>query len=207
MTEHPEYLGLMADVIASPDDDVPRLIAADWLDDHGEHGHAAFVRFQVANPWAEWACTPLFPKGTFDGLEYAPPLPAMCERAVYRRGFVEEVLVVARNWKTVGGRLARVNPLRRVRVLLSAVKVGSHVDVEEVEPRQSYAASYFFYVTEDLEAIDGVFGGRAIALWKAFDTREQAAEAMTRYMLAAVSPRCRQTVAKGPGTAGVAGTA
>jgi uncharacterized protein (TIGR02996 family) len=38
---------LLAAVIASPDDDLPRLVYADWLDEHGEPERAEFVRAQV----------------------------------------------------------------------------------------------------------------------------------------------------------------
>jgi uncharacterized protein (TIGR02996 family) len=34
-------------VIADPDDDLPRLIAADWLDEHGQPERAEFIRAQV----------------------------------------------------------------------------------------------------------------------------------------------------------------
>lgn len=44
--DHPEYRGLLWDVIDSPADDLPRLILADWLDDHGEPGRAEFIRAQ-----------------------------------------------------------------------------------------------------------------------------------------------------------------
>lgn len=41
---HPEYLGLLRSVCEKPDDDAPRLILADWLEDHGESDHAGFIR-------------------------------------------------------------------------------------------------------------------------------------------------------------------
>lgn len=44
--DHPEYRGLLWDVIDNPADDAPRLILADWLDDHGEPGRAEFIRAQ-----------------------------------------------------------------------------------------------------------------------------------------------------------------
>ena len=43
---------LLAAVAADPDADLPRLLLADWLDDHGESDRAEFVRLQV-----EWAGT------------------------------------------------------------------------------------------------------------------------------------------------------
>ncbi len=38
---------LLAAACARPDDDTPRLVLADWLDDHGDAARAAFVRAQV----------------------------------------------------------------------------------------------------------------------------------------------------------------
>ena len=44
----PARLGaLLRAVVAAPDDDVPRLVAADWLDEHGEAERAEFIRVQV----------------------------------------------------------------------------------------------------------------------------------------------------------------
>jgi uncharacterized protein (TIGR02996 family) len=43
----PEWEALLRAVAASPADDVPRLVAADWLDDHGQPDRAEFVRAQV----------------------------------------------------------------------------------------------------------------------------------------------------------------
>jgi uncharacterized protein (TIGR02996 family) len=39
---------LLRAVIAEPDDDAPRLIYADWLDEHGQSERAEFIRVQVA---------------------------------------------------------------------------------------------------------------------------------------------------------------
>jgi len=38
---------LLAAVLAAPDDDAPRLVYADWLDEHGRPDRAAFIRLQV----------------------------------------------------------------------------------------------------------------------------------------------------------------
>jgi uncharacterized protein (TIGR02996 family) len=37
---------LLASILANPDDDAPRLIYADWLDEHGEPERAEFIRVQ-----------------------------------------------------------------------------------------------------------------------------------------------------------------
>src|SRR4051812_1418443 len=39
---------LLASIHATPDDDAPRLVFADWLDEHGEPERAEFIRLQVA---------------------------------------------------------------------------------------------------------------------------------------------------------------
>ena len=38
---------LLADIIANPDDDAPRLIYAGWLGEHGDEARAEFIRTQV----------------------------------------------------------------------------------------------------------------------------------------------------------------
>jgi uncharacterized protein (TIGR02996 family) len=40
--------GLLASIFERPDDDVPRLVYADWLDEHGQPERAEFIRLQVA---------------------------------------------------------------------------------------------------------------------------------------------------------------
>jgi uncharacterized protein (TIGR02996 family) len=41
-----EHLGFLRAVIDAPDDDVPRLVYADWLDEQGEHERAEWIRVQ-----------------------------------------------------------------------------------------------------------------------------------------------------------------
>lgn len=45
--DHPDYRALLQSVILAPDDDLPRLVLADWLDDCGLEGtanRAAYIR-------------------------------------------------------------------------------------------------------------------------------------------------------------------
>jgi uncharacterized protein (TIGR02996 family) len=39
--------GFLEDILAHPDDNTPRLIFADWLDEHGDSARAEFIRVQV----------------------------------------------------------------------------------------------------------------------------------------------------------------
>ena len=45
-TTHEE--AFLEDIVAHPDDDAPRLVFADWLDDHGDADRAEFIRLQVS---------------------------------------------------------------------------------------------------------------------------------------------------------------
>jgi uncharacterized protein (TIGR02996 family) len=44
---------LLAEILANPDDDTPRLIFADWLEEHGDSDRATFIRLQVQEPHTE----------------------------------------------------------------------------------------------------------------------------------------------------------
>ena len=37
----------LEDILAHPDDDTPRLIFADWLDEQGDSARAEFIRVQI----------------------------------------------------------------------------------------------------------------------------------------------------------------
>src|SRR5215207_1617840 len=46
----PQYMAFEADLTAHPDDDTPRLVLADWLEEHGDRHTAAraeFIRVQI----------------------------------------------------------------------------------------------------------------------------------------------------------------
>lgn len=40
------YIGLLQAILAAPDDDTPRLILADWFEEHGDGERAEFIRVQ-----------------------------------------------------------------------------------------------------------------------------------------------------------------
>lgn len=57
LTTHPDYLALLRAVCIDPDDDTPRLVLVDWLEERGEEGPAQQIRFGCANPLKVWWCT------------------------------------------------------------------------------------------------------------------------------------------------------
>src|SRR5262245_15977158 len=94
-------------ICANPDDDLPRLVFADWLDEHGEPERAEFIRVQI-----EFArLSAAGPKGdelkarldelkarekhllAAPGVRWHPPLPAGVMVGSSVRGFVGSVLV------------------------------------------------------------------------------------------------------------------
>ena len=42
-------------ILETPDDDTPRLIYADWLDEHGDVARAEFIRLQCRLADINWA--------------------------------------------------------------------------------------------------------------------------------------------------------
>jgi uncharacterized protein (TIGR02996 family) len=51
MTEQEAFLQA---IIEEPDDDTPRLVYADWLDEHGQHDRAEFIRVQCLQASLPW---------------------------------------------------------------------------------------------------------------------------------------------------------
>ncbi len=45
--DHPEYAAFIANILASPKDDIVRVVFADWLDDDRDPDRAVFIRIQV----------------------------------------------------------------------------------------------------------------------------------------------------------------
>ncbi len=116
---HAAFLAAIAD---RPDDDLPRLVYADWLDENGDEVRAEFIRTQIelAN------LTPTDPRRAGlaarerDLLRYHKHEWQLAEVSgrsqVFRRGFVELVNVSA-DWLVAHPRaLATPNTLRAVRV-------------------------------------------------------------------------------------------
>ena len=107
-------------IVADPDDDAPRLVFADWLDDHGDADRAAFIRAQVR-------LARLAPKGPdrldledeADDLqrrhpEWAGRLPELARAWEFRRGFVEAITLHSGDFLCYASGLTADFPLREV---------------------------------------------------------------------------------------------
>lgn len=105
---------LLADIIACPDDDTPRLIFADWLEDNGEPERAEFIRLSVRSPKAVWT-------RLVNGFGYEPwinPLSASPSLSfgcwAWNRGFVFEIHCTLRQWLDHGRAICAAHPIKRV---------------------------------------------------------------------------------------------
>src|SRR5262249_34567872 len=93
----------LAAIRATPGDDVPRLVYADWLQEHGRAGRAQVIRVQIelatSTPADERYCDLVERQaelGVILGAELLaewPQLPEGWQRGPFRRGFPEEVIV------------------------------------------------------------------------------------------------------------------
>jgi uncharacterized protein (TIGR02996 family) len=122
-TSRPEEAGFLQDILAHPDDDAPRLVYADWLDDHGEETRAEFIRLQIElAQLEEW-------DARRPGLEqrqkrllklHARPWGEGMVRKVYggefRRGFLERIELPPNVFLANADELFRRFPLRRLRL-------------------------------------------------------------------------------------------
>src|SRR5262245_15431683 len=95
----------LAAIQEAPDDDAPRLVYADWLEEQGDADRAEFVRLQCAlarldeddegRPALEARERALWKK---HGKDWRRPLAPFSRKFAFKRGFPEEVLVPAQTF-------------------------------------------------------------------------------------------------------------
>jgi uncharacterized protein (TIGR02996 family) len=121
---------------AYPDDDAPRLIYADWLEERGDP-RGEFIRVQLAlarqdddggHPREVAEVRSRWERRERDLLEahretWTAPLQGLATGAKFRRGFIEEVNVTARQLVERAHELFAIGPIRHLRLL----DVGSHL--------------------------------------------------------------------------------
>jgi uncharacterized protein (TIGR02996 family) len=111
-------------ICASPDDDTPRLVFADWLDEHGDAKRAEFIRASCELEQVE---------------EFGPRWRALCERTrklldpnrakwsseladrkllhvEFRRGFVDEVTIYSKRFVSDAANLMALAPIQRLKL-------------------------------------------------------------------------------------------
>lgn len=125
----PDAAGFLDRVRERPDDDGPRLILADWLDEHGDP-RGAFIRVQVALARLpeDDARRGELVRQEQDLLArysdvWAAPLRGIAAGPVFRRGIIEEANVTARQFLANADALFGAAPIRHVQLL----DVGGHL--------------------------------------------------------------------------------
>ncbi len=119
MNSHPGFLDA---IHAAPDDDTPRLIYADWLDENGDPDRAEFIRLQIDSA--------RLPEGDPRGVDLdvraeeilaareTEWLGEWSERLVhwsFQRGFLDAITIEAEPFLTRGDELFQRFPVRKVR--------------------------------------------------------------------------------------------
>src|SRR5687768_678746 len=110
----------LSDIIADPDDDTPRLIYADWLDDHDDPDRGEFIRVQCRlarhSPTTDSRLLQreqdLLREHRARWLHHLPDW--VSSSAIFRRGFVEEISGPALYFLASAPQLFRATPLRTV---------------------------------------------------------------------------------------------
>jgi uncharacterized protein (TIGR02996 family) len=108
-------------IIENPDDDTPRLVYADWLEEHGDPDRAEFIRVQIE-----------MGRGVADPetghrlrqrevcllreheLRWTTPLHGLVQRARFVRGFPERVTLLAEGFLRHAGAVFRLAPVRHL---------------------------------------------------------------------------------------------
>jgi uncharacterized protein (TIGR02996 family) len=113
--------GFLERIRAEPDQDVHRLVYADFLDEHGDSDRAEFIRLQVRLARGEAAPeeTPALRRREREllvahELEWTAPLHGIVQRARFVRGFVERVTLLPEGFIQRGEELFRLAPVRHV---------------------------------------------------------------------------------------------
>ncbi len=122
---------LLAAVCAAPDDDLPRLVYADWLDENGDPDHAEFIRVQIERANGTLTETAAIREkvlmDTTAGRwlarlrEPGGPLSTQRSHGQFRRGFVEAVWMPARWFLEHAERLFATAPVNELRVVFDDV--------------------------------------------------------------------------------------
>ncbi|HEY1378820.1 MAG TPA: TIGR02996 domain-containing protein, partial [Gemmataceae bacterium] len=119
----PDADAFLRAVIDNPDDDLPRLVYADWLDEHGDAERAEFIRVQCAMarpPMTKAQFERWFGRSqellTMHRERWVGPIGELVEFASFRRGFVYRIDLPATAFLAHAQRLWSLAPIGWVRL-------------------------------------------------------------------------------------------
>ncbi len=131
----------LADICEHPDDEAPRLVYADWLDEHGQAERAEFIRVECelehteeySPRWRQLSARQLALIRAHKK-EWVKPLKGWTYSTHFRRGFVETVMVNEKRFTTRAAELFRLTPVRTVQFTrLYPLYTGQHVPAVTLE--------------------------------------------------------------------------
>lgn len=144
---HPDEAAFLEGVCAEPENDAPRLIFADWLDERNDP-RGEFIRVQVAiaqlstnDPQRDLLLDREAQLLARFHVAWTEPLKKIAGWAEFRRGFVETVNIDARTFLRRASDLFRLAPVRQIRFL----DVGSSLDRVMSSPQLDHLTSITIY--------------------------------------------------------------
>jgi uncharacterized protein (TIGR02996 family) len=109
----------LASIIESPDEDAPRLIYADWLEEHGQGERADFIRVQcelarMSEDDPRRGDLMARERASREGREkeWVGPLGGLMEKCEFRRGFVEGITLAGEDFLTHAEAIFAAAPVR-----------------------------------------------------------------------------------------------
>ncbi len=113
----------VAAICAEPDDDLPRLIYADWLDDRGDP-RGEFIRLQLSNHVGEPAkAARMIELEKLYGRKWAGPFADWAYMIGFRRGFPEHLVIQADVFVDFADEIFKIAPIRGVSLIGAAKKI------------------------------------------------------------------------------------
>ena len=122
---------LLEAIFAAPDDDAPRLIYADWLDEHDEPAQAALIRAQVLSPQIRPDTTTL-PLEIWEAYlaEVSEYLATEVLSIDYSRGFLRSPLILpVERFRDISGRWWPRVPVRALAIDLTSRNIHMFVRI------------------------------------------------------------------------------
>jgi uncharacterized protein (TIGR02996 family) len=115
---------LLRAILDAPDDDAPRLIYADWLEEQGDSDRADFIRVQVALARSEVTDTRRVELRKRERAliqrhrqEWIDRLPSFVSSYQFDRGFVDNLIVVAEAFLENADVVFQVAPVRHIKLV------------------------------------------------------------------------------------------
>lgn len=140
---------LLAMIFDQPEDDAPRLVYADWLEEHGEAEHAGFIRAQCQLTGTEFGSpereeAEVHVSAAWEAMRsrFMTELPEFEEQDIlqYRRGFLDDYFEI-----TCDRYVARASlwwprmPVRKIRIRLDSLNVRKFAECAEIHRLQDLA--------------------------------------------------------------------